>query len=143
MAKEEAERKEAERVEAKRKAREDEAEAKARAKEEERTRRRQSAKKIADDAITAMCAAEEKLIAEQKKDKDTAATKVAESSQSGARGGKKKVSLSRWLFIPSRANLCSEVFENGGRIRLGGRDSRRPGGKAKIGEEETGSVSSE
>ncbi|KAE9386886.1 hypothetical protein BT96DRAFT_1005655 [Gymnopus androsaceus JB14] len=95
LAKEEAERKaEEERLakeEAEWKAREDEA--KARAKEEERTRCRELAEKTTDKAITEMRAAEEKIIAEQKKkDKDAAAAKVAESSWSGARGNKKKSS---------------------------------------------------
>ncbi|KAE9402533.1 hypothetical protein BT96DRAFT_990986 [Gymnopus androsaceus JB14] len=93
LTKEEAERKaEEERLakeEAERKAREDEA--KARSEEEECTRHRESAEKTADKAIAEMHAAEEKIIAEQKKkDKDAAAARVAESSWSGARGGKKK-----------------------------------------------------
>ncbi|KAE9396098.1 hypothetical protein BT96DRAFT_997021 [Gymnopus androsaceus JB14] len=97
LAKEEAERKAEEehlaKEEAERKAREDEAEAKARAEEEERTRRHESAEKTADKVIAEMRAAEEKIIAEQKKkDKDAAAAKVAESSRSGAWGGKKKSS---------------------------------------------------
>ncbi|KAE9401054.1 hypothetical protein BT96DRAFT_992412 [Gymnopus androsaceus JB14] len=95
LAKEEAKRKaEEERLakeEAKRKAREDEA--KARAEEEECTRCRESAEKTADKAIAEMRAAEEKIIAEQKKkDKDAAAVKVAESSRLGTQGNKKKSS---------------------------------------------------
>ncbi|KAE9406965.1 hypothetical protein BT96DRAFT_933630 [Gymnopus androsaceus JB14] len=98
--------KEAELVEAKWKAREDEAEAKARAKEEEHARHHQLAEKIANDAIAEMRAAEEKLIAEQKaKDKVAAAAKVAEGSWSGAWGGKKK-EVNVGKAFPTKCGEC-------------------------------------